>query len=162
MRLQGLSPDMQDAEKPDLGAEMFGICRHFQQGGSGGVEQESEQDLFVLPHHWDKQVRHAEDEMKIVYWQQLLLALGEPLLASIGLAFRTMPISAGVVGNAGAISAMDTVIEMAAQSSSAATGDSQEHLDLRPGQRCSIALPKATASDADDIGHLPGWPGHEG
>src|SRR5215472_2703075 len=103
MRLQGLSPAMQDAEKPDLGAEMFGIRRHFQQGGSGGIEQKSEQDLFVLPHQWDKQVRHAEDEMKIVHRQQLLLALGEPLLASVSLAFRTMPIPAGVVGDAGDI-----------------------------------------------------------
>src|SRR6516225_4384981 len=92
MRLQGLSPTMQDAEEPDLGAEMFRICRHFQQSGSGGIEQKGEQDLFVLPHQWDKQVRHAEDEMKIVHRQQLLLALGEPLLASVGLAFRTMPI----------------------------------------------------------------------
>src|SRR5215831_8871070 len=45
--------------------------------------------------------------------KQLLLALGEPLLASVGLAFRTMPIPAGVVGDAGAISAVGTVIEMA-------------------------------------------------
>src|SRR4029450_1900389 len=111
------------------------------------------------PNEWRKQRRHAEDEMKIVHRQQLLLALGEPLLASVGLAFRTMPIPAGVVRDAGAISAVGTVIEMAAQGSRAATGDGQKHLDLRPGQRRSIALAKATASDADDIGHLPGGAG---
>jgi hypothetical protein len=33
MRLQGLSPGMQDAEETDLRAEMFGIGGHFQQGG---------------------------------------------------------------------------------------------------------------------------------
>jgi hypothetical protein len=43
---------------------MFRICGHFQQRGSGGIEQKGKQDLFVLPHQWDKQVRHAEDEMK--------------------------------------------------------------------------------------------------
>ena len=95
MRLQGLSPAMQDAEEADLGAEMLRICGHFHPGGSGGIEQKGEQDLFVLPHQWDKQVRHAEDEVKIVHRQQLLLALGEPLLASVGLAFRTMAIPAG-------------------------------------------------------------------
>src|SRR5262249_9801890 len=98
--------------------------------------------------------------MKIVHRQHFLLALGEPLLASVGLAFRTMPISAGVIGDAGAISAAGTVIEMAPQGSRAATGDSQEHFDLRPSQRRSIAFPEPTASDADDVGHLPGWPGH--
>src|SRR5262249_9535255 len=162
MRLQGLSPAMQDAEESDLGAEMFRICPYFQQGGSGGIEQKGEQDLFVLPHQWDKQVRHAEDEVKIVHRQQLLLALSEPPLASVGLAFRTMPIPAGIVGDASAISAVGTVIEMAPQGSRAATGDGQEHLDLRPGQGRAIAFPKPTASDADDVGHLPGWPGHKG
>src|SRR4029453_116222 len=33
-RLQGLSPSVQDAEEAHLGAEMFRICRHFQQGSS--------------------------------------------------------------------------------------------------------------------------------
>jgi hypothetical protein len=64
---------------------------------------------------------HAEDEMKIVHRQQFLLALGEPLLASIGLAFRAMPIPTGVVGDPGDISATVTVIEMAAQGGSTAT-----------------------------------------
>ena len=30
MRLQGLSPSVQDAEKSNLGAQVFGIGRHFQ------------------------------------------------------------------------------------------------------------------------------------
>ena len=107
-------------------------------------------------------MRDAEDEMKIVHRQQLLLTFSEPLLAGIGLAFRTMPIPTGVVGDAGAISAMGTVIEMAPQGSRAATGDGQEHLDLRPSQRRSIALSKPTVSDADDVGHLARWPVHKG
>src|SRR6516164_1164425 len=114
MRLQGLSPGMQDAEEADLRTEMFGIGGQFQQGGCGGLEQESEQNFFVLPHQWNQGVRHAEDQMKIVHRQQLLLTFSEPLLTGMGLAFRTMPVPAGVVGYAGAISAMGTVIEMAA------------------------------------------------
>src|SRR6202007_622689 len=104
MRLQGLSPGVQDAEEADLSTEVFRIRSHFQQSGSRGVEQEREQDLLVLPNQLNEQVRHAEDEMKIVYRQQLLLALGEPLLASVGRALWTMPILTGVVGDAGQIS----------------------------------------------------------
>src|SRR5215467_14580780 len=162
MRLQGLSPAMQDAEEADLRPEMFGIGGQFQQGGRGGLEQEREEDLLVLPHQGDQGVRHTEDQMKIVDRQQLLLTFSEPLLASVSLAFRTMAISAGVVGDASAVSAMGTVVEMAAQRGGAATGNGQEHFDLRPSQGGSIAFPEATPGDADDVGHLPGWPGHPG
>ena len=160
MRLQGLSPGVQDAEKADLGTETLWVRGDFQQGRGRGVEQESEQGLSVLPDQRDKQVRHAEDEMEIVHWQQFLLALGEPLLASAGLTLRAMPVPTGVVGDTGDISATGAYIEMAAQCGSTATGNGPEHLDLRPGQRRAIAFPKPTASDADDVGHLPGWPGH--
>jgi len=162
VRLQGLSPGVQDAEEADLGTEMFRIRGHFQQSGRRGLEQEREQNLLVLPHQGNEQVRHAEDEMKIVYRQQLLLPLGEPLLTSVGLALWTMPISAGVVGDASDISAAGTVIEVATQGGRTATGDGQEHFDLRPSQGRSIAFPEPTVSDADDVGHLPGWPGHRG
>src|SRR5208337_4795370 len=42
VRLQGLSPGVQDAEKSDLRTEMFGIGSHFQQGGRRGLEQQGE------------------------------------------------------------------------------------------------------------------------
>src|SRR5271166_1168425 len=139
---------------------MFWVRGNFQQSGSSGIEQESEQDFLVLPDQRDERVRHAEDEMKIVHRQQFLLALNEPGLASAGLTLRAMPVPAGVVGDTGEISATGAYIEMAAQCGSTTTGNGPEHLDLRPGQRCAIAFPKPTACDADDVGHLPGWPSH--
>ena len=138
MRLQGLSPSVQDAEEADLGTEMFWIRGNFQQSGSRGIEQESEQHLLVLPDQWDERVRHAENEMKIVHRQQFLLALGEPGLASAGLTLRAMPVPTGVVGDTGDISATGAHIEMAAQCGSTATDNGPEHLDLRPGQRWFI------------------------
>jgi len=66
MRLQSLSPGVQDAEKADLGTEMSWIRGYFQQGSSRGVEQESEKGFLVLPDQWRDQVRNSEDEMKIV------------------------------------------------------------------------------------------------
>src|SRR6266446_618628 len=61
MRLQGLSPGMQDAEESDLRTEMFGVGGHFQQGGRRGLEQESKQDLLILPDQRHEAVRHAEE-----------------------------------------------------------------------------------------------------
>src|SRR5713101_6851005 len=75
MRLQGLSPSVQDAEEADLGTEMLCIRGDFQQSGSSGIEQELEQDLLVLPDQRDERVWNAEDEMKIVHRQQFLLAI---------------------------------------------------------------------------------------
>ena len=49
VRLQGLSPSMEDAEEADLGTEMLGIGRHFEQRSGTGLKQEREQDLLILP-----------------------------------------------------------------------------------------------------------------
>src|SRR5438067_778269 len=160
MRLQDLSPAMQDAEKPDLGAEVFGIRRHFQQGGSGGLEQKSEQDFFVLPHQWDKQVRHAENEMKIVHGQQLLLALGEPLLASAGLAFRTMPIPTRVIGDRGTMPTAGALIEVTAECGSPTARNGQQHFDVLPADPLAVSFDEGSSGAADDIGHLQRWPTH--
>src|SRR5216683_2742349 len=73
-------------------------------------------------------MRHAEDQMIVTHRQQFLLALGEPLVA------------------------------MTAERSGAVTGDSIEHLRLRPGQRRAFAEPAACL--ADHIGHLEGWTCH--
>ena len=43
MRLQGLSPSVQDAKKANVGAEMLGIGGYFEQSGRAGFKQESEQ-----------------------------------------------------------------------------------------------------------------------
>jgi hypothetical protein len=51
--LQGLSPGMQNAEKADVRSKTFGISGHFEKRGTGGLEQQGEQEFFVLPHQRD-------------------------------------------------------------------------------------------------------------
>ena len=66
MPLQGLSPGMQDAEESDLGAKTtLWIGSHFQQGRGAGVEQESEQDLLILPDQRRQHMGNAKDNMKV-------------------------------------------------------------------------------------------------
>src|SRR5688572_9740047 len=94
MRLQGLSPSMQDAEESDLCTEMLWVSSYFQEGGSAGFKQESEQDPLVLPDQRYQSVRDAEDEVIVAHWQQFLLPLAKPLLPCVGLTLRTVAIPA--------------------------------------------------------------------
>src|SRR5271166_4908961 len=94
MRLQSLPPSVQDAQETDLRAEVFRIGGDFQQRRSAGVEQELKEHFLVLPDERNQRVWHAEDQVVIVGRQQLLLASGQPLVTSVGLALGAMAIAA--------------------------------------------------------------------
>ena len=134
MTLQGLAPGMQNAEEADLGAEVLGIGGDFQQRGGAGLEQESEQELLVLPDQRHQRMRHAEDQVVVADRQQFLLPGAQPLLACVGLALRTVAVSAGVVRD-GLMPAANALIAMAAERGRAAALDGPEHFELWPGQR---------------------------
>ena len=85
---------MQDAQEADLSAEVFRIVGDFQQCCSAGVEQELKENSLVLPDERNQRVWHAEDQVVIVDRQQFLLASGQPLVTSIGLALRAVTIAA--------------------------------------------------------------------
>ena len=126
MRLQGLSPGMQDAEESDLRAEMFGVGGHFQQGGRRGLEQESKQDLLILPDQRHEAVRHAEDQVVVAYRQEFLLPLMQPLLPGIGLTLRAVPITARVVRD-GLITAAQALVAVPATRAAPADGLASVH-----------------------------------
>ena len=58
-------------------------------------------DRLVLQGDTGDRRRHGEDEVEIGDWQQLGLAIGEPLRAAQPLALWTVPVAAGVVGDTG-------------------------------------------------------------
>ena len=134
MPLQSLAPRMQNAEEADLGTEVGRIGRNFQQCRGAGLEQQPEQDLLVLPDQRDQRVRHAEDQVVVAHRQQLLSPGAQPLLAGVGLALRTMAVSAGVVRD-GLMAAANALIAMSTERGRAAALDGSEHLELCPGQR---------------------------
>src|SRR5260370_39128042 len=100
---------------------------------------------------------HAEDQMIVAHRQQFLLALGEPLFASVGLALGTVPVTTRVVGD-GLIAAVGALIAMSPERSRAAACDGGEHLRLWPCQRVTFSKPAACCTD--HIGHLEGRPRH--
>ena len=72
-----------------------------------------------------------------------------------------MPVAARIERD-GAIAAVGTAIEMAAQVGRAAPLDGMEHPEMQPGQPGPVLLDEALRELSDDIGHLEGWPGHRG
>jgi len=61
--------------------------------------------------------------------EEFFFSLGEPALASLCLALRTVAIPAGVVRD-GLMTALGAVVDVAAQRSSAAAGDCPQHDQL--------------------------------
>ena len=96
MDLQILSPGVQDAEEADLRAQMSGIGRDLQQSRGAGTEQKVKDDFLVLQSQPREFVRNRKNHMHVFNGQQFFTAVGEPSIAGVGLALRTMPRPAGV------------------------------------------------------------------
>src|SRR5664280_1662260 len=84
----------------------------------------------------------------------------EPVFAGTGLALRAMPVSAAVVGDGGAMSTAGALIDMAAEGGGTATGNGQQHFDVRPANPLAVALDESSSCRADQVGHLQGRPNH--
>src|SRR5271165_727146 len=97
--------------------------------------------------------------MEVANRQQFPSPGAQPLLPGVGLALRTVPISAGVVRD-GLMPAANALIAMPTECGRAATRDCAKHFELRPRERIAITFAELVACPADDIGHLPGWSCH--
>ena len=151
---------MQNAEEPDLCAQMLGVGSNLQQRGRTGLEKQLEENLLVLPNEWDQCAWDAEDQVVVIHRQQLLLASGQPLVPRVGLALRAMTIPAGIIRD-GLMAAAVALIAVSTQCCGPASLGRVEHLYLWPGEAFPKAKQESPARLADDISHLPGWPLHE-
>src|SRR5437867_2453481 len=142
--LQGLSPGMQNTEEADLSAEAGGIGGNFQKCSRAGFEQQAEEELLVLPDQRHQRMGHAEHQVEIAHWQQFPSARTQPLLSCVGLALRTVAVSAGVVRD-DLMSAANALIAMAAERGCAAALDGPEHFELCPRQRTAIAFDESAS-----------------
>jgi hypothetical protein len=150
---------MQDAQKADLGAEVFRIGGHLQQCFGAGLEQKLEENLLVLPYEWGQCVGHAEDQVVIAGRQEFLLAGCQPFVASVGLTLWAVAVAARVIRD-GLMAAAFTLVAMSAKCGRAAALDGSEHFQLWPRKKPSTAIQESTAGPTDDVGHLPRWPVH--
>ena len=126
---QVLPPGMQNAEEPNLSAEVLWISCNFEQCLRSRREQKVVKQGWIGTNQRIQLMRERKHDVKIADIQQLLFSRGEPVLACLRLALGAMPIAAGVIRD-GLVSATRTRIEMAAQCRRAAAGDSPQHIQL--------------------------------
>ena len=105
-------------------------------------------------------MRQGEYNVEVGDAEEFFLSCGEPALASLCLTLWTVPIPAGVIGN-GLMTALRTLIDVAAQRGRSAASDRPQYTQLlviQPG----ILFDEAVTLLAEYVGHLHGRPGHFG
>jgi hypothetical protein len=78
----------------------------------GGLEEEIVQDFFVLEDQRIQLMRKRHDNMKVMGGEESLYSVLEPLGLAQTLAFGTMAVTAGVVGDAGESAILVTDIDV--------------------------------------------------
>ena len=114
MKLQALIPAMEQAEETDLGTEMPWIAGDFKQSLCTGVEEQVVDEPLVLQCERSQFPRQREDGMYVASGQKFAFARLEPASARVALAPRAVPVSAGVVGDPGRMSAAGAAVAMSA------------------------------------------------
>ncbi len=109
-----LSPRVQDAYKPDLSTETLRVFRKLRQGFRYGLEQGSIEDFLIPEDEGVQQIGDGEDDVEVRYREEILSPGFDPLLLFQELAFRAVPVSAGVVRDLFR-SAVAALVHMAAE-----------------------------------------------
>jgi len=161
MKLQALVPAVEHAEEADLGTEMPWIAGDFKQGLSARVKEQVIDESLVLQGERGQFARQSEDRVDVASGQKLPFARLEPAPARVALAARAVPVSAGVVGDGGRMSAAHAAVAMSAQRGGAAARDGQQRLAVLPVDPLTTAFDKRLSGTANDVGHLHERPAHE-
>jgi hypothetical protein len=56
--------------------------------------------------------------------------------------------------------AAGALIEMTAKCSGATPRNGQQHFDVLPAEPVPVSFQESNSRDADEVGHLQGWPAH--
>src|SRR5271163_1120161 len=122
MQSQVLSPGVQNAEEADLGSEVLGVGRNFKHGLSAGAEEQIVEQPWIALTERVQLVGQGKDDVEVGHAEQILFAPCQPALACLSLAFGTVAVATGVIGN-GLMVATRAGIQMASQRSRATYGD---------------------------------------
>jgi hypothetical protein len=149
----GRAPGVQHGGDADAGAQVLGIGRDQEHGLGRGLEQEIVDHGLVLVGDVGDRRRQREHHVVVGHWQQLGLALGQPLPGCGSLALRAMAIAAGVVGDQG-VRAVLAARDMAAERRGTAALDCRHDLELTEAHLAGVGLPPRRAVVAEDIRDL--------
>jgi len=148
MKQQGLSPTVQHTREADLGAEVLRVTCHVVQRLRDRGKEQAIAASGISAEQGVECVGHGEDDVVILDGQQMLLLSFEPAALMAALAFGTVPIPAGVVGNLAVIAAV-ALMDVTAELRGTAVEDSSHHACLPTVEtRCRIA------ALTEDVGQL--------
>ena len=97
MEQQVLSPGMKDGDKPDLCSEVARIRCDLAERRCCAVEQQVIEKPLVVEAEQVQLVWKREDDMEVRDGKKFRFPSCQPLLPIVGLALRTMPVTAAVV-----------------------------------------------------------------
>src|SRR6516162_1471317 len=160
MKLEFLVPGMEHTEEADVGSQMGGITRDFQQGFGAGPEQQTVDEFPVLKGQRSQLRRQSENDMDVGRGQQFTATRLDPAFTRTGLTLGAVPITAAVVGDGGTMSAAGALIDMATEGSGATARDGQQDLEVSPTEPRTVARDEVCSCAANDVGHFKLWPTH--
>ena len=147
------SPGVQHGGEPDARAEMLGVGCDGDQGLGRDFEQQVIDDRLVVIGDVGDRSRQGEDDMEVGHRQEFGLAVDQPLLGSNGLALGTVPVAAGVVGDA-QVRAVLAALDMTAQRRRSAALDRRHDLELAEAHMAGMRGTPSRPAVAEDVRHL--------
>ena len=97
MKEQILPPRVKNAEKTNLGPEVFGVTRHLAKGFRHRPKQQVVEFGAIFEHERVKFMRQCENDMEVSSLKQFLLPRVDPSLTRLRLAFVAVTIATAVV-----------------------------------------------------------------
>src|SRR6516162_3535894 len=152
MRMVGhrRAPGMHYGSGTDAGTEVLGIGGNGEQSLGRNAEQQVVNYHLVLVGDWGDRGRQGEDHMEIADRQQISLACSKPVPCHPALTLGTMAVATRVVGDP-AVAAILAALDMAAESSRAATLDRRHRLELAEAEVPSIGSAPGRPVAMEDV-----------
>ena len=147
-----LSPGVEDGEEADLGAEVAGVGGYGAERLGDGAEEETVDHGLVLGGDLGDRRRHGEDDVEVFRGKQVRPAPVEPRGAGQRLTGRTVAVATRVVPDA-PMTAVVTLLDVAAKGGGAALLDGRHHAALRRRESGPDLGPEGIAVAAEDLRH---------
>jgi hypothetical protein len=150
---------VQDGEKANLRAQMFGIGSYGPQGLGRSLKEDVIDHLLVLVSDRSNLVRNGKDDVEVLAVEKFGLAVFNPLCTGQRLALWAMPIPARPIANA-LLAALIALFNLSSECCRAAQFDRSHDATLprRHGRAMLVSIDFAVA--AEDIRHFPLRPIH--
>ena len=110
-----LIPGMEDSCESHFCSQAVPLSCEFEQRFGSGLEQEVVESLLVLEDDWVQFMRDSEDHVEVGYGKDFLKSLLDPAHALQALAFRAVPVPAGIVRDTLVSTPVLTYVHMTAQ-----------------------------------------------